>query len=76
MWKAFPFLGAIFSRGGGGFFFFYFEIYLDMSPLTKISAGVHASAAKVVPNILEHGVILSYNVVKINEMILMIITLY
>ena len=43
--------------GGGGFFSIYVKIYLDMSPLTKISAGVHASAAKVVPNILEQRVI-------------------
>ena len=57
--RPFPFWGlfSLGGGGGGGFFFFYFEIYLDMSPLTKISAGVHASAAKVVPNILEHRVI-------------------
>ena len=47
-----PFWG-LFSLGG---VMFYVEIYLDLSPLTKISAGVHASAAKVVPNILEHRV--------------------
>ena len=41
--------------GGGGFF--YVEIYLDLSLLAKISAGVHAFAARVVPNILEHIVI-------------------
>ena len=44
--------------GGGGvgvdFFSFYVEIYLDLSPLTKISAFVYAFAARVVPNILEH----------------------
>ena len=53
----FPSTWGLFSMWGGGFFSFYVKIYLDMSPLTKISAGVHASAAKVVPNILEHRVI-------------------
>ena len=49
-----PFWG-LFSLGGGGLCFTFY-IYLDLSPLAKISAGVHASAAKVVPNILEHRV--------------------
>ena len=42
--------------GGGEWSIFYVEIYLDLSQITKISAGVHAFAARVlvVPNILEY----------------------
>ena len=42
---------------GGGAFVFYVEIYLDLSPLAKISASVNAFVAWVGPNILEHIVI-------------------
>ena len=56
----FPLFGVIFSmEGGGGLFSFYVEIYLDLSPLTKISAFVYAFAARIVPKILRT---FSYNV--------------
>ena len=66
-------IGPFLHVGGGTFFSFYVEIYLDVSPFTKFSGGVYAFAIRVVPNILEH---ISYNVEKINEMMLMIIALY
>ena len=46
-----PFWGHFLYGGGGGLFSFYVEIYLDLFPLTKISAFVYAFAARIVPNI-------------------------
>ena len=40
-----PFSSIILYGGGGGAFVSYVEIYLDLSPLAKISAGINAFVA-------------------------------
>ena len=47
--------GPFYVEGGGGLFSTYDENFLGLFPLTKLSAGAHALAARVVANISSWG---------------------
>ena len=51
----FPILGGPFYVEGGGTFPTYDKKFLGLFPLTKLSVGVHALAARVVANISPWG---------------------